>query len=210
MVTAHVTLRSGKTLKDPGGWHWVNGSHANPEGSTRVALNSDGTASVTYTPSLHGSVIRQVDFWLRTADDHWIKAGTAAEAQSNVYSVSRLKGTDSRDWRATDTAVSVHVVWPNGSEFVDPDPWVWASDFVPVPAPSTPLAPPSTPLPTLAPIAPPPPTVAPRGCYPLTNSGNCYEPGEFCRNSDHGMTGLAGNGESIICRYNNGWRWEPA
>lgn len=47
-------------------------------------------------------------------------------------------------------------------------------------------------------------------CYPLTNSGKCYEPGEFCRNSDHGASGVAGNGEKIRCEDNNGWRWEPA
>jgi hypothetical protein len=23
------------------------------------------------------------------------------------------------------------------------------------------------------------------------------------------MTGVAGNGEAIICENNNGWRWEP-
>ncbi|MFI5035407.1 MAG: fibronectin type III domain-containing protein [Acidimicrobiales bacterium] len=46
-------------------------------------------------------------------------------------------------------------------------------------------------------------------CYPLTNGGNCYEPGEYCRDSDHGVTGVAGDGERILCRNNNGWRWEP-
>ena len=52
---------------------------------------------------------------------------------------------------------------------------------------------------------------APRStCHPLTNSGKCYEPGEFCRNSDHGAHGVAGNGEKIRCEDNNGWRWEPA
>lgn len=47
-------------------------------------------------------------------------------------------------------------------------------------------------------------------CYPLTNGGNCYEPGEFCRSSDHGASGVAGNGEAITCEDNNGWRWEPS
>jgi hypothetical protein len=56
----------------------------------------------------------------------------------------------------------------------------------------------------------PAPTPNPTGCYPLTDSGGCYEPGEYCRNSDHGMTGVAGDGESITCEDNNGWRWEPA
>lgn len=70
----------------------------------------------------------------------------------------------------------------------------------PTPAPSTPIpAPPSTAA-----------TPASAGCYPLTNAGNCYRAGEYCRNSDHGATGRAANGEMIVCRNNNGWRWEPA
>jgi hypothetical protein len=56
----------------------------------------------------------------------------------------------------------------------------------------------------------PTPTSTPTGCYPLASSGNCYEPGEYCPNADRGMSGVAGNGEAIICEYNNGWRWEPA
>jgi hypothetical protein len=56
---------------------------------------------------------------------------------------------------------------------------------------------------------PPPPPQTPRGCYPKTSSGNCYEPGEYCATADHGMTGVAGNGEPIICENHNGWRWEP-
>jgi hypothetical protein len=61
------------------------------------------------------------------------------------------------------------------------------------------------------PYSPPPvaPTPTPTGCYPLTNSGGCYEPGEYCRDTDHGLSGVAGDGEAITCEYNNGWRWEP-
>lgn len=58
---------------------------------------------------------------------------------------------------------------------------------------------------TRSPTPAPPPS-----CYPLTNGGNCYESGEYCRDSDHGASGVAGNGERIICEDNNGWRWEPA
>jgi hypothetical protein len=57
----------------------------------------------------------------------------------------------------------------------------------------------------------PPPTTAPPPqpvCYPTADSGNCYEPGEFCRDSDHDAYGLAGDGEKIRCEDNNGWRWE--
>ena len=70
---------------------------------------------------------------------------------------------------------------------------------------------PSTPAQTTPAAAPEPPaTTAPASCYPLTNGGNCYEPGEYCRNSDHDTSGVAGDGESITCEYNDGWRWEPA
>ena len=48
------------------------------------------------------------------------------------------------------------------------------------------------------------------GCHPKTSTGNCYEPGEFCPHADEGMTGIAGDGEAIICEDNNGLRWEPA
>jgi hypothetical protein len=46
-------------------------------------------------------------------------------------------------------------------------------------------------------------------CYPTTSSGGCYQPGETCSTSDHGATGMAGDGTQIICQDNNGWRWEP-
>ena len=55
----------------------------------------------------------------------------------------------------------------------------------------------------------PTPTPTPTGCYPLTDSGGCYEPGAYCRNADHGTSGIAGDGEAITCEDNNGWRWEP-
>jgi len=64
------------------------------------------------------------------------------------------------------------------------------------------------------PASPPSSAVAAGGaaggsCHPLSNEGTCYEPGEFCRNSDHGVTGVAGDGKTIICEDNDGWRWEP-
>lgn len=92
-----------------------------------------------------------------------------------------------------------------------------AAQAIPATTATTAAPPPTTtttvppPPPTTAPPPPPPPTTtAPASCHPLTDGGNCYEPGEYCRNSDHGMTGLAGDGETIVCQDNNGWRWEPA
>jgi hypothetical protein len=58
----------------------------------------------------------------------------------------------------------------------------------------------------------PPPSSAPAqpaSCYPISDEGTCYEPGEFCRESDEGMTGVAGDGEKIVCENNDGLRWEP-
>jgi hypothetical protein len=57
--------------------------------------------------------------------------------------------------------------------------------------------------------SPSPAAAAPASCHPLTNGGNCYEPGEYCRNSDHGVTGVAGDGKTTVCEDNDGWRWEP-
>ena len=67
-----------------------------------------------------------------------------------------------------------------------------------------------TPTPPRSQRRPPPgPTSTPTNCYPKTSSGNCYEPGEYCSTADHGMSGVAGDGEAIVCENNNGWRWEP-
>jgi hypothetical protein len=66
--------------------------------------------------------------------------------------------------------------------------------------------------PSAAPVAAQPvasPTTA-ASCYPLSDEGTCYEPGEYCRDDDHGMSGIAGDSENIVCEDNDGWRWEPA
>jgi Domain of unknown function (DUF4352) len=87
----------------------------------------------------------------------------------------------------------------------------------PAPTASRTAAPSPAPQTTAPAAAPPPQTTAPAaapatssGCYPLTDAGHCYEPGEYCRDSDHGVSGVAGDGEHIICEDNDGWRWEPA
>ena len=60
-------------------------------------------------------------------------------------------------------------------------------------------------LTVLSAAAPPPSAApAPAGCHPHTPSGNCYEPGEFCPEADAGISGVAGDGEPIICEDNNG------
>jgi hypothetical protein len=79
----------------------------------------------------------------------------------------------------------------------------------PAPAPTSPPSPAPAPASPPSPAPAPPPATA-ASCYPLSDEGTCYEPGEFCRDDDHGMTGVAGDGETITCEDNDGWRWEPA
>lgn len=74
----------------------------------------------------------------------------------------------------------------------------------------------TVPVATSAPPAPvssapaPPASVTPASCYPLSDEGTCYEPGEYCRDDDQGTSGMAGDGEAITCEDNDGWRWEPS
>jgi phosphatidylserine/phosphatidylglycerophosphate/cardiolipin synthase-like enzyme len=69
---------------------------------------------------------------------------------------------------------------------------------------------PATPPPSSVPASTPSTTAGSSGCYPIDNEGGCYEPGEYCRDDDHGMTGRAGNGEAIICEDDDGWYWKAA
>jgi hypothetical protein len=79
----------------------------------------------------------------------------------------------------------------------------------PAPAPAPAPAQTTSPPPAPAPAPPAPSPAQPASCYPLSDEGTCYEPGEYCRDDDQGMTGVAGDGESIECEYNDGLRWEP-
>ena len=72
---------------------------------------------------------------------------------------------------------------------------------------STTVMPTPAPAPAPAPVSTPSPAPT-QSCYPLSDEGGCYEPGEYCRDSDHGASGLAGDGKSITCEDNDGWRWE--
>ena len=67
-----------------------------------------------------------------------------------------------------------------------------------------------SPSPSPSSSSPTPSPSSSAACHPTTSSGNCYEPGEFCPAADHGMDGVDGKGEAIVCEDNNGWRWELA
>jgi hypothetical protein len=51
-------------------------------------------------------------------------------------------------------------------------------------------------------------TQAQQSCYPQTDAGNCYSPGEYCRKGDRNTSGIDGAGNPITCEDNDGWRWE--
>ncbi|WP_157735208.1 hypothetical protein [Pseudofrankia inefficax] len=78
-------------------------------------------------------------------------------------------------------------------------------------SPPSETQPPATTWPPASSEPPPTPaTTSPAGgCTPTTDKGHCYEPGEYCRKSDHGAHGVSGDGKAIVCANNDGWRWEP-
>ncbi|MEU1405944.1 hypothetical protein ABZ471_26925 [Streptomyces sp. NPDC005728] len=48
-------------------------------------------------------------------------------------------------------------------------------------------------------------------CSIVSNAGNCYEAGQFCRNGDHGAVTTDAGGDRIKCVYrSNAWRWSYA
>jgi cardiolipin synthase A/B len=71
--------------------------------------------------------------------------------------------------------------------------------------PTTPTL--TKPAPTSTTPKPPTPASTGASCHPVTDGGNCYEPGEYCRDDDHGAHGVAGDGKSITCEDDDGWRW---
>jgi hypothetical protein len=90
-----------------------------------------------------------------------------------------------------------------------------AADVSTTPTTASPSVTPTTASPSAKPSVAPThhsakPAAVTDGCYPLSDEGTCYEPGEYCRDDDHGVTGRAGDGETITCEDNDGWRWEPA
>lgn len=127
VVTAHVTLLSDKTLKDPGGWHWVNGHHTDPGGTIHVWTNQDGTPGALYTPNAHLIDMKGVEFWLRDGNDQWHDAGAAARGPEDADWLLQSFKNVPGDWKGDESAVSVHVIWPGGQQLVDPT--NWATDF---------------------------------------------------------------------------------
>ena len=127
-----------------------------------------------------------------------LMVATAPRSAGNCTQVGYVSDNPGYDVNATVAPPLMHVVAQAGP----------ACQAVPAPAPvqTTPAPVQTTPAAAVAPPASP----TSGGCYPLSDEGTCYEPGEYCRDDDQGMSGVAGDGEAITCEDNDGWRWEPA
>ncbi len=77
-------------------------------------------------------------------------------------------------------------------------------------SPSTTTASPKTALPlttgpTTTEVAPA--AAVASNCTPRSRAGECFWPGEYCRKSDYGTSGVGGDGKPMTCVDNNGWKW---
>jgi hypothetical protein len=151
------------------------------------------TAATTRTASPVGSAIATTAVTRRTASAVGSATATTAATTRTASAVGSATGG------VANTQPPLQKTQPTKTRTAVTPSKAPAPPAPPTPARTTPAAPPTPPASTAGP-----------SCYPLTNGGKCYEPGEYCRNSDHGMSGVAGDGEAIVCKDNNGWRWEPA
>lgn len=136
VVTAHVQVQDGRSnrlIKDPGGWHHVDGRFVSPRGHLEALINSDDSLNLRYRPDHAGEVIERVQFWLRL-NDQWHKVAEAPRPEAGgPFEVVSVPGTQDGHWKADNSAVSVHVVWPGGRQSIDPAPWVWRDHFTEAP-----------------------------------------------------------------------------
>lgn len=168
-----------------------------PSGYTHATQTASAPKQATISiTTKQETETKEVPFATQTQNDGSIAKGQTKILQTGIngnetltYTVTYTNGKQS-----TKTLVSDIITTAATPEIV-----VVGTYVAPAPSPTPQPAP--TPVPT--------PTPAAASCYPLTNGSNCYEPGEYCRNADHSVTGVAGDGEAIQCLDDNGWRWEP-
>jgi hypothetical protein len=160
----------------------------------------DNTTTVVHVRTQASVKVFTVAFYKTVRRAYFVHAGSDRQARV-PYDVSGA--TPGRKVAVAVTVVRRHSASTCSTSFT---PRRLASTS-PTPSPSPTRSSP-TPAPSHSSAAPSP--SSPAGCYPLTSAGNCYEPGEYCSDADHGMHGVAGDGEAIVCEDNNGWRWEPA
>ncbi|MEV7213612.1 hypothetical protein AB0O31_11035 [Kitasatospora cineracea] len=96
---------------------------------------------------------------------------------------------------------------PEATPTPTPEPTAAATTQPPKTAATKPATTPTAARTTSKPPAEPAHTQQAAGCHPLSNAGNCYKAGQFCRAGDHGVSGTDATGRTIVCVDKNGWRW---
>jgi len=175
------------------------GLGSSPGGTAEVYINEDGTASAVYQPAARASEISRVEFWLRGADGRWARAGTSDTPTKGAYLVIQLDGTQQAGWSTGRSALSVHVVWTNGSQFVDPVPWVpyYSFETSPTPPPKTdPRLPSSSPAPPVR----PPNSALPDDPYPDATLAGASA---VCQDGTWSFERTLGD----VCVHHGGVRW---
>jgi hypothetical protein len=194
-VVTRVVLAPGVTAARPS----ADGTQVpSPGGTADVYVNSDGTASAIYRPAARADLIAKVEFWLRGVDGRWARAGSTDTPTGGAYLVVQLDGTQRIGWSTGETALSVHVVWRDGSAFVDPVPWVLSYRFETSPT-TPPKADPKVPGVTPPPVAPPA-SAQPDDPYPealLAGASAVCEDGTWSFERTLGQ----------VCVHHGGVRW---
>jgi hypothetical protein len=161
------------------------------------ARPGDNTTTMVHVRTQASAKVFTVAFYKTVRRAYFVRADSDGQARVPYYVSGATPG---RKVRVAVTVVRRHSASTCSTSFT---PRRLASTS-PSPSQSSPTP---APAPSHTSAAPSPSSSA--GCYPLTSAGNCYEPGEYCSDADHGMHGVAGDGGAIVCEDNNGWRWEP-
>lgn len=161
---------------------------------------ADGTATVVHVRTQASVKVFTVAFYKTVDRAYFVRAALGGDAQIR-YHVSGA--TPGRKVPVAITVVRGHSARTCSTSFTPRRPASAPTPPSPTPTPTPTLSPMPTPTPTPSPV---PSTSA--ACHPLDSKGNCYKAGEYCPNADHGMHGIAQNGEPIVCEDDNGWRWE--
>jgi hypothetical protein len=168
---------------------------------TSSTANKQTTSKTSHTKKKHHSAKKHttkritttqtIAFTTQDQVDSKLDKGTTQVAQAGQNGVKTLtyKLAYTKGKQTAKTLISAITTTQPVTQIIDVGTYV-----APAPAPTP---------------APAPPATSASSCHPLSDEGNCYRAGEYCRESDAGTTGIASNGEAIICENNDGLRWEP-
>lgn len=170
-----------------------HGSHQQPVAYTERFTITDGKVTFSnYVTESTAIIMKTLPYITTTVQDSLLAKGKSQVKTKGVNGTEKLtyQITWTNAQQTAKTLASTVIVTPAVNEVVEDGTYV---------APTTPA-----PTQTSATVSTPS-----TSCYPLSDEGTCYEPGEYCRDADEGTSGIAGDGEAITCEDNDGLRWEP-